>query len=85
MTSVLLKISKLDINVDSSNVTISGNKNLKNDSVITITIKGNKKPYVITIKKKESYTIYFIGIVSFLLMINIIRMLIKSKKKKALQ
>ena len=74
-----------DINVDSSNVTISGNKNLKNDSVITITIKGNKKPYVITIKKKESYTIYFIGIVSFLLMINIIRMLIKSKKKKALQ
>ena len=74
-----------DINVDSSNVTISGNKNLKNDSVITITIKGNKKPYVITIKKKESYTIYFIGIVSFLLMINIIRMIIKSKKKKALQ
>lgn len=74
-----------DINVDSSDVTISGNKNLKNDSVITITIKGNKKPYVITIKKKESYTIYFIGIVSFLLMINIIRMLIKGKKKKALQ
>lgn len=74
-----------DINVDSSDVTISGNKNLKNDSVITITIKGNKKPYVITIKKKESYTIYFIGIISFLLMINIIRMLIKDKKKKALQ
>lgn len=74
-----------DINVDSSDVTISGNKNLKNNSVITITIKGNKKPYVITIKKKESYTIYFIGIVSFLLMINIIRMLIKGKKKKALQ
>lgn len=74
-----------DINVDSSDVTISGNKNLKNDSVITITIKGNKRPYVITIKKKESYTIYFIGIVSFLLMINIIRMLIKGKKKKALQ
>lgn len=74
-----------DINVDSSDITISGNKNLKNDSVITITIKGNKKPYVITIKKKESYTIYFIGIISFLLMINIIRMLIKDKKKKALQ
>ena len=71
-----------DINIDEDKVIINGNKDLKNGSIITITINDKtKKTYIINIKKKESYTIYFIGAISILLLINIIRMLIKSKKK----
>ena len=74
----------LDItsNMSSSKMTISGNKNLKNGSIITITINDKTKTtYVITIKKKQNYTIYFIGIITILLIINLIRIAISNKKK----
>ena len=61
---------------------VIGNKNLKNESVITITINGIRKPYIINIQKKENYAIYFIVAISILLFLNIIRILIKNKKKK---
>lgn len=73
-----------DINVDSDKVIINGNNNLKNGSIITITINDETtKTYIINIKKKENYTTYFIGIISFFLLLNIIRLLLKNKKKKA--
>lgn len=85
-TEYTLKIGQesslnFSINVPKNKVIINGNKDLKNGSIITVTINGNpKKTYVINIKKKENYTIYFIGIISFLLLLNIIRMVIKNKK-----
>jgi len=70
-------------NIDSNKVTINGNRDLKNGSIITISIKDKEKvTYVINIKKKENHVIYFIAIISVLLLLNIIRMLIKNKKKK---
>lgn len=73
---------KIDTNISEKKVTINGNNNLKNGSIITITIANKEKTtYVINIKKKENYTIYFIAIISFLLFINLIRLIIKSKKK----
>ena len=72
-----------NINIDSKKYSIKGNENLKNGSVITITVNDEKKvTYIINIKKKENYTIYFIGIISVLLFLNIIRMIVKNKKKK---
>lgn len=76
--------SYLDIttNVDDSKVTIGGNRDLKSGSIITITINDKEKvTYVINIKKKQNYTIYFIGIISILLFLNIIRLLLKNKRK----
>lgn len=73
---------KIDTNISEKKVTINGNNNLKNGSIITITIANKEKTtYVINVKKKENYTIYFIVIISFLLFINLIRLIIKSKKK----
>lgn len=73
-----------DINVDSDKIIINGNNNLKNGSIITITINDETtETYIINIKKKENYTTYFIGIISFFLLLNIIRLLLKNKKKKA--
>lgn len=70
-------------NIDNDKVRINGNQNLKNGSIITINITNEEKAtYVINIKKKENYTIYFIAIISILLLINLIRIFIKSKKKK---
>ena len=79
--------SELNIktNYDSSRVTIGGNRELKNNSIITITVIGNKNvktTYVINVKKKSFNLIYFVGIISVLLIANLIRLLIKTKKKK---
>ena len=77
--------SELDIKVNRDNGTyaIGGNRDLKNGSIITIKIKDKKSTtYVINIKKKQNYTIYFIAFISVLLFINIIRLLNKNKKKK---
>lgn len=71
-----------DINLDKKKYTINGNRDLKNGSIITITISDtDKTQYIINIKKKESYAIPFIIIISVLLLLNIIRMLVKNKKK----
>lgn len=73
----------INTNIDKDKVTINGNQNLKNGSIITITIKDDeKKTYILNIKKKENMTIIFISIISVLLLLNLIRMIIKSKKKK---
>lgn len=72
----------ISTNVSEKNFTINGNQKLKNGSIITITINEEEKStYVINIKKNENYTIYFIAIISFLLFLNIIRIIIKNKKK----
>lgn len=70
------------VNRSDSKVSIKGNNNLKNGSIITVTIDdGEKTTYIINIKKKGNYTIIFIAIISGLLLLNLIRMLVKSKKK----
>lgn len=71
----------INTNVQDEKVTINGNKNLKNGSIITITIADEEKTtYVISIKKKQSYIIIFISIISVLLLINLIRIIKKNKK-----
>ena len=73
----------LNIIVNSNNVTINGNQKLKDGSVITITIQEEEKTtYVINIKKQKNYTIYFIAIISLLLLLNLIRILIQNNKSK---
>lgn len=74
---------KIHTNVSEDEVIINGNKNLKNGSIITITI-NNEEPstYVINIKKQGNYTIYFIIIICILLLLNLVRIMIKNKKKK---
>lgn len=73
----------INTNLSEDKVIINGNKNLKDGSLITITVSNEEKTtYVINIKKKENYTIIFIGIISVLLIINLIRLFIKSKKSK---
>ena len=84
-TLVIGNEKSLDIKVnrDDKKVIIGGNRDLQNGSIITITI--NEKPkttYVINIRKKQSNIIYFIVIITVLLLINIIRILIKNKKRK---
>ena len=79
--------STLDIktNYEEENVVIAGNHDLKNNSIITITVKGNgdtKNTYVISIKKKGVGIIYFIVIASILLTVNLIRIILNSAKKK---
>ena len=74
---------KINTNISKDKVTINGNQNLKHGSIITITINDTEKvTYVINIKKNENYTIIFIAIISVLLLLNLIRIMIKSKKKK---
>lgn len=76
----------INTNVSQDKVTINGNKNLKDGSIITITITDEDKvTYVINIKKGGNYTIIFIAIVSILLLLNLIRLLIKNKKKSKLK
>ena len=73
----------INTNVSNDKVVINGNQNLKNGSIITITINDEEKvTYVIKIKKKENYTIIFIAIISIILLLNLIRIMIKSKKRK---
>ena len=72
-------------NYDPKDVSIAGNRDLKNSSIITITVPGSndtKVTYVINIKKKGFNIIYFIGIISVLLVVNLIRIIINSMKKK---
>ena len=77
------KTLNIKANIDTNKITIKGNNDLKNGSIITITINDKEKvTYIINIKKKENYTIYFIIAISILLFINIIRILLKNKKKK---
>ena len=67
-------------NLYEEKVTINGNQNLKDGSIITNTINdGETGTYIINIKEKQNYTIYFIAILSVLLLINLLRIL---KKKK---
>lgn len=69
-------------NIEKDKVIINGNKNLKNGSIITITITEDEKTtYIINIKKKGNYTIIFIAIISILLLLNLVRIIIKNKKK----
>lgn len=76
------EVLNIIVNRSDSKVSIKGNNNLKNGSIITVTIdEGEKTTYIINIKKKGNYTIIFIAIISGLLLLNLIRMLVKSKKK----
>ena len=75
---------KLNIktNVNEEQVTINGNNKLKTGSIITITInQETPETYVINIKKKGNYTIFFIFIIIALLILNIFRIMNKNKKK----
>lgn len=73
----------INTNINKSKVKINGNQKLKNGSIITINIADEEKTtYVINIIKKENYTIYFIAVISVLLLINLIRIIVKNKKKK---
>ena len=72
-------------NLPTSKVVIAGNRALQNGSIITVTINNNtqnKKVYVINIHKKVDYSLYFIAIISVILIINIARIIIKNKKNK---
>lgn len=72
----------INTNVSKEKVTTKGNQNLKNGSIITITVTDEEKvTYIINIKKKQNYTIYFIAVISVLLLLNLIRIIVKSKKK----
>ena len=73
----------IHVNRSEDKYAIGGNRDLKNGSIITITVNDKtRETYVINIKKKQNYTYYFIGIISLLLVVNIIRLLLKNKKKK---
>lgn len=73
----------INTNKSKSKVTINGNQNLKKGSIITITVTDDEKvTYIIEIDKKQNYTIYFIAIISVLLLLNLIRLMIQNKKKK---
>lgn len=72
----------INTNVSEDKVIINGNQNLKNGSIITITVvDGETLTYIINIKQKQNYTIYFIAIISVLILINLIRIIIQNKKK----
>ena len=73
----------IKVNRDNDEYFIGGNRDLKNGSIITITIKDETKTtYVINIKKKQDSKIYFISFIIVLIFINIIRLLKKNQKKK---
>lgn len=72
----------INTNVAKDKVTIKGNQNLKDGSIITITINDEETvTYIINIKEKQNHTIYFIAALSVLLIINLIRILKKKNKK----
>lgn len=75
----------INTNENPENVIIKGNQNLKNGSIITITITDDESiTYIINIKKKQNYTIYFLAIISVLLLFNLLRIMLKNKKKPKL-
>ena len=53
-----------------------------NDNRIVNITDDEPITYIINIKK-QNYTIYFIGIISVLLIINIIRIIVNKKKKRS--
>ena len=70
----------IKVNRDSDKYIIAGNRDLKNGSIITITINDpEKETYIINIKKKLNPTIYLIAIIAILIIINIVR--VANKKK----
>ena len=70
------------INRDADKYLIAGNRDLKNGSVITITVNDiEKQTYIITIKRKRKAAIYLIGIIGLLVLANLIRIIVKNKKK----
>jgi hypothetical protein len=79
-------IKKFGIQIINENYTsfiIKGNQNLTKGSIITITHTENPDVvYVIEIQQKKNYTIYYIAVISLLLLFNLIRILIKNKKKE---
>lgn len=77
------KILDIKVNRDNNKVSIGGNSNLQNGSIITITINEKKKTtYVINVIKKNDSYIYFIVVITILLLINIFRILLKKKRNK---
>ena len=74
---------EISVNRHPDRYVIGGNHDLKNGSVITITVYGDEKvTYMINIrKKKKTSPAIFIIVISLLLIANIIRILIKNKKK----
>ena len=73
----------INTNISEEKVVINGNQNLKSGSIITITVTDDEKvTYVINIQKKKNYTIFFIAVISVLMLINLIRIMLKNKKKK---
>ena len=84
--SYTLKIKNeksLKITSNVKDISIKGNDKLENGSLITITVFNDdgSKTYNIKIEKSKSYVYIFISIISFLLIINIIRIVLKKKKK----
>ena len=83
-----LKIGKekelnIKTNVSKYDIIIKWNQNLSEGSVVTIVYTETPDvTYVITIQKKQNYTIYFIAAISLILLLNLIRILIKNKKKE---
>ena len=75
---------KINVNRDSKLYKIAGNRDLQNGSIITVTITEDKKDitYIINIKKKTSYMMYFAGVIGLLIVINLIRIVVNNKKKK---
>ena len=83
--SYTLKIKNeksLKITSNVKDISIKGNDKLENGSLITITVFNDdgSKTYNIKIEKSKSYVYIFISIISFLLIINIIRIVLKKKK-----
>lgn len=73
----------IKVNREDKKVSIGGNRDLQNGSIITVTISDKQKTtYVINISKKQNNYLYFIVIITILLLINIIRILIKNRKKR---
>ncbi len=70
------------LNITSNkDIDIKGNEKLKNGSIIRIINKESSEEYQIKIIKKSNYTYIFIAIISILLIVNVIRLIIKHKKK----
>lgn len=72
----------INTNIDKDKLRINGNQNLKNGSIITISIVDQETiTYIINIKK-TNYTIYFIIVIVILLIINLFRIIKNQKKTK---
>lgn len=74
---------KINVNRDSDDVIISGNRDLKKGSIITITVYDTEKlTYVINITKSNTSTIIFISLIIILISINIYLIFYKNNKTK---